>query len=98
MPFDKTSVRTDMYWSLNRTEIKMKPQYNNEIELYFDTVTPCFDHFEYSINGKQQRISKTPFVKWELDLGMNTLSVVSVNQFGVKGVISHIELNKQANQ
>ncbi|MCP4117298.1 MAG: hypothetical protein GY737_18270 [Desulfobacteraceae bacterium] len=98
MPFDKTSFKKDFYWSLNRTEINLRPDDgSDELELYFDTFTPGFDHFEIDCDGKGKIISKQPFYKWKLHVGKNSLSVVSVNKFGVRGVISYVEIERSLN-
>ena len=51
-----------------------------------------FDHFEVTIDGQRStRVAGETF-EWALRSGTNTLSVASVNKFGVKGITSTIGL------
>lgn len=99
-----TSAEGDLYWPLNHVEIRLEINVNKEriIELgvYLKTITPNFDRFEVSMNGLPEISQRSSRLIWSLRPGMNTLTVQSVNTFGIKGPPSvlHILWDHQANQ
>ena len=89
-----TSDISDFYWTLNETEIlALKKTANSGVlPLCFETVTPNFKHFEIVIDGVLKAISSEPYYTWELHEGTNRCVVRSVNQCGVPGIPSWVEL------
>lgn len=91
----ETSNPADLYWSLNRTNIKLKPKdisnENIEFEVYLDTYTPNFKEFEIQIDDRYVT-DENPFFVWKLHKGENSINVKSVNEFGIEGVESRIVL------
>jgi hypothetical protein len=98
-----TSAEGDLYWGLNHVEIRLEINVNKEriIELgvYLKTITPNFDRFEVSMNGLPEISQRSSQLIWSLRPGMNTLTVQSVNTFGIKGPPSvlHILWDHQMN-
>jgi hypothetical protein len=88
-----TSREADLYWTLNETEIWVRgTSPADRPTLVFRTVTPNFDHFDVTVDGQPPMRMAGETFEWELHSGTNTLSVASVNQFGVKGIPSAIRL------
>ena len=91
----ETSNPSDLYWSLNRTNIKLKTKNisnkNIDFEVYLDTYTPNFKDFMIQIDDLTVA-DKNPFFVWTLHKGENSLNVRSVNEFGIEGVKSRIVL------
>lgn len=86
----KVTNKDDLYWDINRTYINFGNQSIQEkkIEVYPCTVTPNFSHFEVSLdNDCQKNLTSSSFF-WQLRLGVNTISIRSVNSDGVKGIES----------
>jgi hypothetical protein len=78
-------------WTLNQAHIVARSPQTRRLELGFETVTPNFDHFELVLNGRV-KIIRGSLLSWELSDGVNTLSVVPVNQAGVRGIRSWARL------
>jgi hypothetical protein len=88
-----TSRREDFYWTLNQTEIWVrKSSPPGCLDLVFKTITPNFDHFEIHVDGTETRQSSDDSFEWPLHDGDNSISVRSVNRFGVRGMVSTIQL------
>lgn len=94
----ETNRIEDFYWALNQTEIwaKNEKRTDGKIELAFNTFTPNFRNFEIMINGSKKIESTDPFFEWKLQPGLNRLQVRSVNQYGIPGIESWIEIKKQS--
>lgn len=93
----RTNNVDDFYWTLNRTEIRAKRSKLEEgkIELAFKTFTPNFRNFEILINGSKKIESDESHFEWQVQPGLNRLEVRSVNQYGVPGIESWIEIEKR---
>ena len=88
-----TSREADLYWILNETEIWVRgTSPARRPTLVFRTVSPNFDHFEVTIDGQRSMRLAGETLEWALHSGTNTLSIASVNKFGVKGIPSAIGL------
>jgi len=92
-----TTSKDDFYWTLNQAEIWARPTLSNAIRLAFRTVTPNFEYYEVVVDGGVPIRSEVPEYAWGLHEGTNTLSVRSVNQFGIRGIESHIKLSVTTN-
>jgi hypothetical protein len=88
-----TSREADLYWTLDETEIWVRgTSPARQPTLVFRTVTPNFDHFDVTVDGQRSMRLAGETLEWALHSGINTLSVTSVNKFGVKGIPSAIRL------
>jgi len=87
----------DFYWSLNQTEVKVKrtSDIHSGLSLAFKTFTPNFKCFEIKTDDSSEIISAAPAFDWKLHPGKNRLEVRSVNQYGVHGISSRIEIWKE---
>jgi hypothetical protein len=89
----RTTNRDDMYWTLNLTEIWIRESSSaNQLDLVLRTVTPNFDSFEIRIDDAKPIHSPSGSFAWPLHEGENSLSVVTVNKFGVRGIPSALKL------
>lgn len=82
-----THNRTDFDWTLNLVNITIQRSGPESVKLYYNTVTPNFDHFEYTVGYKPAKA--TNIVEYKLPNNIYTIS--SVNAFGIKGTTSLIE-------
>lgn len=89
----QTSRREDFYWTLNQAEIHMRPSPPGVLQLAFRTVTPNFAHYEITQDDGAIIRSPAPEFEWKLHDGSNKLCVRSVNQFGVRGAESIVDLS-----
>ena len=94
----ETNQIADFYWTLNQTEIwaKNEKRTDGKIALAFNTFTPNFRNFEILINGFKKIKSTDPFFEWKIQPGVNRLQVRSVNQYGMPGIESWVEVKKQS--
>jgi hypothetical protein len=92
----QTRDRGDAYWTLNQTEILVRGATGPTLPLAFRTVTPNFDYYEVVVDGANPSRWTTPKFDWSLHDGVNTLSVRSVNRFGVKGIESFVRASRTA--
>ena len=90
--FKKVSDHDSFYWTLNQTEIYFKRGDGNILELYLETVTPNMSSWSATIDDSRDIQLNNHRYSWELHEGHNSFSVRSVNQYGVKGIISTIAL------
>jgi hypothetical protein len=91
----KTSDIADFYWTLNQTEIMVKKQDKEglQLALAFRTFTPNFKHFEIVIDDRLHTESELSDFTWAMHPGVNTISVRSVNKFGVPGITSFANIS-----
>lgn len=87
--------KEDFYWDLNTTSIYAdQGGKEDEIILTFNTVTPNFREYRVRTDeGAWEPVASSSFV-WRLHKGTNKLAVKSVNQFGIEGIESGIEIIK----
>jgi hypothetical protein len=89
-----TSRQSDLYWTLNETEIWVRR--SSPVDkplLVFRTVTPNFSHFEVAVDGVPPKRVVGNTCEWALHPGANTLSVASVNHLGIHGRASSLRLD-----
>ena len=93
----ETNRIEDFYWTLNQTEIWVdsENEADGKIPLTFNTFTPNFRNFEILINGAKKIETAEPHFEWQPQPGLNSLKVRSVNQYGVPGIESWIEIEKR---
>ncbi len=88
----------DLYWTLNRAEIKLKclGKDNSHIlpylEVKLDTNTPNLKGFLVSIDEKEWEYKPAVF-NWKLKKGDNTIKVKVVNKFGLEGPNSRVTVS-----
>ena len=84
-----------LYFPLNITSIYIlkNNSTNEKLQIMLDTFTPNFSHFLINVNGRELVNNHANF-DWYLSKGKNLLKICSVNSLGVKGPISHIEIDK----
>jgi hypothetical protein len=98
-----TSSERDLYWPLNQVEIRLginvSKEKSIELTVYLKTITPNFDRFEISMNGSPEISHRSSRLIWSFRSGVNTLTVRSVNTFGMKGSpsILHILWDRKLN-
>ncbi len=93
-----TSSHTDdFYWTLNQTEVKVKKtsDIHSALALAFETFTPNFKWFEIKQDDLPETVSADAVFEWRLHPGKNRLEVRSVNQYGICGISSRIEIWKE---
>ncbi len=82
-----------LYWTLNLTEIYLKPVSKNPLtfKVFIKTVTPNFEAFQIQIDGDSM-LERTGKIKWQLHSGQNFLKVQSKNKYGKLGPESLVEI------
>ena len=85
-----THKRTDFEWTLDMVNITIQRSGPETIKLYYNTVTPNFDHFEYYIEGKPAKAANIN----EYKLVGALYQIVSVNAFGIRGKASSVEFSE----
>jgi hypothetical protein len=89
----RTRRKDDLGWTLNQTEVLVRVGSDAAtVRLAFDTVTPNFDFFELTTDGDHKLRTSQGTHDWKLHTGLNTLTVRTVNKFGVPGIPSRVEL------
>src|SRR5262249_18762060 len=91
----ETTDEADLYWPLNHVEVRLQTEpgrMTRELGLVLKTITPNFDRFEVSIDQSSPFSYRSSYLNWSLKPGINRLDVRSVNQLGVKGPVSSLEL------
>jgi lipopolysaccharide/colanic/teichoic acid biosynthesis glycosyltransferase len=88
-----TTDRNDVYWTLNQSEIQVRPISDDLLHLAFNTVTPNFECFELVIDGGASIRSELKTFQWRIHPGENSLSVRTLNRFGIRGIQSAVRLN-----
>jgi hypothetical protein len=88
----RTHDPDDFYWTLNQTEIYARPGVTESLPLAFRTVTPNFARYEIAIDEAAPVSVELPMFDWKLHPGANSLSVRSINQFGVRGIESSVRV------
>ncbi len=93
--YPRTANRRDMYWTLNQSEIWLRETSSAErLDLVLRTVTPNFDSFGIQIDNATPIHSASGSFTWTLHEGYNSLSVVTVNKFGIRGIPSSLKLTR----
>lgn len=91
----RSNRKEDLSWTLNQTEIWIEKESGADcLRLVFKTVTPNFAHFELRVDGGEAMDCTSDTYGWRLHEGENSLSVMAVNKFGIKGISSAIRLRK----
>jgi hypothetical protein len=91
-----TSDRSALYWPLNRVEVRFdvesNDRNNDQILVFMKTITPNFDRFDITINSSVKISSQSSRFIWHLKPGVNTLTIMAVNTFGIEGRPTHLEI------
>ncbi len=78
----------DFEWPLNEVRVDLEmvspPRATVELDVRFETMTPCFDHYRMSVDGAVIETAADIY-RWRLHAGANSLTVASVNALGRSG-------------
>jgi hypothetical protein len=80
----------DPYFPMGQAAVELVPE-NGELTVTFRTMTPNLKTFEVRLDGRQWVGSGATF-RWPVTGGRNKLEARAVNEFGVTGPISTIEV------
>jgi len=86
-----TDPAREPYFPINQAAMTLRPATGAELSVKLDTFTPNFSRYEHRIDAGAWTRGKPP--AWRLHAGANTLEVVAVNKFGVRGTTSEVTLN-----
>lgn len=91
----KVSNKNDLYWDLNKTQMRfVNPnQQTLSLDVDLDTVTLDFSHFEVSIDGAAPIRVSNETISWPLHVGQNSIAVRSVTTLGKPGIVSSVSLS-----
>lgn len=84
-----------LYWDMNRTHMSFSDssQPGDGINVYLETNTPNYSHFEIKIDGiRTLKLEGNKFL-WPIHKGDNIIEVRSVNSYNLKGIPSFVVLN-----
>ncbi len=90
--FVHTGNIDDFYWTLNRVQLYFNKVSRDTFRIYFDTITPDFDHFLIHVNTQETTCEQNYFL-WKLTPGENYFKVQSVNSLGHTGKPSYITVS-----
>jgi hypothetical protein len=83
----------DPYFPINQAALRLVPE-QDQFRVMLQTLTPNFRTYEARIDGDAWRACGES-LRWGLHRGYNRLEVRTVNQFGVEGPISTVEIAQQ---
>jgi hypothetical protein len=90
-----TGNRDDFEWPLNEVRVDLAlvspPHGPAELDVRFETMTPCFDHYRLNVDGTVVETAADVY-RWKLHEGANSLTVASVNAIGRPGYASEFVL------
>jgi hypothetical protein len=86
-----THNRNDFNWLLNRVHINLERRAEDDVYLYFDTLTPNFKKFELF----DQELKWQTGNVYKLRIYALEFTVRSVNMFGMYGHSSNMKLTLQ---
>lgn len=87
-----SNPRTEPYFPVHQAAIQLRAS-GDGLRVKLATMTPNLMTFETSIDGGAWKTSSAD-VPWSIHAGINRLEARTVNQFGVKGPISKVELEQ----
>jgi len=80
----------DPYFPIGQAALRLVPE-ADAVRVDAQTLTPNFKMFEASLDGRPWETTDAT-LRWKLHVGSNRLEVRSVNQFGVAGPVSRVEI------
>lgn len=80
----------DPYFPINQVALRLAPE-QDQIRVALQTMTPNFAAYQARINGGMWSSTEANLL-WKVVPGLNRLEVRTVNQFGVEGPISVVEV------
>ena len=83
----------DAYFPIGQVAIELRPG-ENHLQVELKTFTPNFKEFQVEVAAGEWRESKAAF-KWQLQPGENRLRARAINQFGVTGPVSVVEVTSE---
>lgn len=86
-----TQTRSDFEWNLNVVNLTFKRPEEETVILYFNTMTPNFDHFNLKAAEKTVKTSNI----YTMNKTFDRVIINTVNAFGIEGRISAAEIVNQ---
>jgi hypothetical protein len=83
----------DPYFPINQAALKLIPE-PDQLRVVLQTLTPNFRAYEARVDGGLWRSVGETFL-WSLHQGSNCLEVRTVNQFGIEGPTSVVEVEQR---
>jgi hypothetical protein len=83
----------DPYFPINQAALRLVPE-QDQFRVVLQTLTPNFQAYKARIDGGNWKSCGESF-RWLLHPGSNRLEVRTVNQFGVEGPISTVEVEQR---
>jgi hypothetical protein len=80
----------DPYFPINQAAVSLAPE-QDKVRVTLRTMTPNFKRYEARIDGGRWTSTEASFL-WSLHPGSNRLELRTVNQFGVNGPVSTVEI------
>jgi hypothetical protein len=80
----------DPYFPINQAELKLAPE-QDKVRITLQTLTPNFKSYEARIDGGLWASTDASYL-WSIHPGSNRVEVRTLNQFGVTGPISTVEI------
>lgn len=82
----------DPYFPINQAALTVTPE-PGQVRVTLQTMTPNFKAYQARIDSGAWTSSETPIL-WRTHPGLNRLEVRTVNQFGVNGPVSSVEVEQ----
>ena len=86
-----TNRRADFYPTLNQTRYVAEAIDERQIHIYLETETPGFTTFQVRIDGQSWQECPAQ-IDWPLHQGLNVLEMRTLNNMGVPGVVSALNV------
>ena len=83
--------RADFYPTLNQTRYVAEAVDERQLRIYLDTETPGFTTFQERIDGQSWQECPAQ-IDWPLHEGLNVLEMRALNNMGVPGVVSALNV------
>ena len=80
----------DPYFPINQATVNLAPE-QDKVRVALETMTPNFKRYEARIDGGAWAPTESRFL-WGIHAGTNRLELRTVNQFGVEGPASTVEV------
>ncbi len=89
-----TGRERDLWWSMNQAAMKANRIGEKNIALEFGNTQPFFMHYLISIDSASAPQISGHAYNWALHSGENDIVVTPVDEFGNRGLSSHLRLRK----